>query len=487
MESPLHTNLSESQIPVAAEDRFVIVAVRDAPKLCPPYEAAEVFASALQQAKSFLGDIIPVFDFRGLEVFYSDVREFIAGFETRRPHVLVNKSDLGQVEAMGLREKGFKVITARGDSQSTTPLPLAEFYQVKEERRHAGSRDDPIEKLAIDLETFIALASAPSTDDGHPGQFDRMDDFLDRDAKLSRRIFDSTLPSLTHIIEDHTRDFGSITPGEIARSFHEFIPVILRDWRRRREMGNMGLLTHYLRAAYLVSFLRKIHHHSLLVEFAMVSRGGDVICLPYHGHAVHEVQMPRKADILVGRPAVLAKTTGALMTAEIRGLSMLVNNTGTREREIQTFLEQHPNFLRGLNYKNIYPQLVLQREGAGSLIPDFILEPFDGAWCDILDVKLPRQKLVIGSNDRATLAAGIHEVVAQLREYSAYFEQEKYRKYVEQRFGLRLYRPRLIALVGRDMNQMETPEFRRAMSAYDNVTILTFDDLIKHSHSRLLI
>jgi hypothetical protein len=52
----------------------------------------------------------------------------------------------------------------------------------------------------------------------------------------------------------------------------------------------------------------------------------------------------------------------------------------------------------------------------------------------------------------------IGQVIAQLREYAAYFEQEKYRKFVRDKYGLKIYRPRLIALVGRDMREMEKAE-----------------------------
>jgi len=176
-----------------------------------------------------------------------------------------------------------------------------------------------------------------------------------------------------------------------------------------------------------------------------------------------------------------------MFSHEIRGLEGLLNDESTRERHIQKFLEIHSNSLKGLNYTSIYPQLVLQRSDGSELKPDFILEPLDDMWCDILDIKLPTQPIVVGRKDRATLAAGIHEVAAQLREYAAYFEEEKHRKWVFEKFGLRVYKPKLIAVVGRDIRQMAEPEIRRAMTAYNDVHVMTFDQLIRHAQSRLLI
>lgn len=154
---------------------------------------------------------------------------------------------------------------------------------------------------------------------------------------------------------------------------------------------------------------------------------------------------------------------------------------------IQKFLERHPNFLKGLNYENIYPQIILERDNDGSLRPDFILEPYDDGFCDILDIKLPSQKIIVGPKDRKQLAHGVQQVAAQLREYAAYFKQEKYRKMVREKYGLRIYKPRLIAIVDRDMRQMSDVQFRRSLTAYENLQFMTFDQLVQHAKKRVLI
>ena len=127
--------------------------------------------------------------------------------------------------------------------------------------------------------------------------------------------------------------------------------------------------------------------------------------------------------------------------------------------------------------------------GSYGVCTDFPVEKLfrDARTITFPDGTIEIQKLIVGRNDRATLAAGVHEVVAQLREYSAYFEQERYRKFVRDRYGLRVYRPRLIALVGRDMWQMTSEEVRRAMTAYENLEVLTFDNLIEHCKTRILV
>lgn len=234
------------------------------------------------------------------------------------------------------------------------------------------------------------------------------------------------------------------------------------------------------------NLIKTVHHHSLLVELAMTTEKDSIQVVPYHSHAVHEVETSSGA-VVVGRPAVIARTTRAILSDELEEFQFIINNSGTREHHIQKFLESHPNFLRGINYENIYPQLVLERDDGSSLKPDFILEPYDDEFCDILDVKLPTQKLFVGRKDRVSLAAGLHQVAAQLREYANYFENKKYRKFVQEKYGLRVYRPRLIALVGHNMREMSNEQFRRAMTVYDNLQFMTFDQLVMHAKCRMLL
>jgi hypothetical protein len=484
------------------EDKFMVVAIRAAPRLCPPHETATVIALALEQARSFLGDIVPVFDLRGLQDYYNDVAEFVAGFGDSGGHILVGDDDLQRVRYWGLERKGFTILNVRGDALSAKSLDLKSFYG---EKSLEGDFSETLGGAGDDLLSLLVGRQREEGWFGEEGDEEAafLDDpllqvisELDRD-KLSvtalKRVFD--LNTLTDLIASYlgAKPAVHLSARNIAQSFTEFLPLVsssLRNVSRGEFFDRMELsndLTQYVRSSFLHAFLKKLHRRSLLVEYVIAGHRDEIVCVPFHSHAIHNIEHPHKSELIVGRPGVIANSTAAILSGELIEFQRLINAVSTRERHIQAFLEAHPSFLRGLNYRNIYPQLVLQRDNESSLIPDFILEPFDDAWCDILDVKLPRQKLIIGRNDRATLAAGVHEVVAQLREYSAYFEQEKYRKFVREKFGLKVYRPRLVALVGRDMWQMASEEVRRAMTAYDNLEVMTFDAFIEHCKSRILV
>jgi hypothetical protein len=140
-----------------------------------------------------------------------------------------------------------------------------------------------------------------------------------------------------------------------------------------------------------------------------------------------------------------------------------------------------------MGYRNVYSQVVLAREDGTSLRPDFILEPLGRPWCDILDLKLPTGSIAVGRRDRKALASAVHELVAQLREYAAYFEDERLAKRVQDAYGIRCYRPRLIGVIGRDPNLADERQKRRMMTAYSDVSVVTFDELFKIARSRLLI
>ena len=81
----------------------------------------------------------------------------------------------------------------------------------------------------------------------------------------------------------------------------------------------------------------------------------------------------------------------------------------------------------------------------------------------------------------------MQEVASQLREYASYFEDPRYRKMLFDRYGLRAYKPKLIAVVGRDSDQNWSEQHRRATTCYADLQIMTFDHLLDMSKQRILI
>jgi hypothetical protein len=241
------------------------------------------------------------------------------------------------------------------------------------------------------------------------------------------------------------------------------------------------------RADYIGGVIQEIGRNSLLTEFVIQERADEILVTPYHAHAHYSIEVSN--HLIIGRPGVVAEKTGSLLRPEIKGFEEKLNQRSLKESQVQTFLEQHPNILKmlGYGYNRIYPQVILQREDGTSLRPDFILEPIGSNWCDILDIKLPDKSVVVGGRDRKRFSAAVEELIAQLREYSAYFEDTRLAKRVEEIYGIKCYKPRLIGIIGRDPFIEDERQLRRLETQYTDVDVLTFDRLLEIARSRPLI
>lgn len=478
--------ISPESLPLAAEDRFLVIGVRKARSICPSGCHAASLGVALARAAELGSTFTPVLDLRGLETVYNDVVDFANLLQESGPdeggklRVIASQSVADQISASEIRH--VDLVVARSGPLPCRALALRNFseyvdsagqprdamddwaqsiylgfYQDELHRAGVVSEED---ELAIDFQcrSFDEFKSAYSTD-SLVGPAKRM---LGVEAKHLTCAVEDLLPEiyehLTGLVSDTRK------PGKHLKEFRDL-----------------------LRAVTLLGMIREMHQHSLLVEMVFCPRGDSIRCVPYHAGGAHQIHAKGTSDLLIARPGIIAERVAATFSSEILEFEQILANPRTREKHIQAFLERYPAFLRGLGYKNLYPQVVLSRDDGTSLRPDFILEPFDGAWCDILDVKLPKERVIVGTRDRAALAAGIHEVAAQLREYAAYFEQDRYRKLVKDRYGLSVYRPRLIALVGRHVAPHDQLQVRRAMTQYEQMRMLTFDELVSHAQNRMLI
>lgn len=462
--------ISEDQVPLAGEDRFLIISIKKAESLVPGINQASALGDAIKLANPLLGNLTPVFDLRGLPSIYNDVEVFIDEVATPGSHVLVNSRTAEQIEIDEFaRRKSLTVLRAKGSSYRARHFDMSDLDTSYE-------NDDPFVALAEE----IADEFSYTKQSGPPTRKD-LRRALTKDRLIS--IIKSSFSS---------EPWNGVTPEAFARSIKAYFPSLERALAEIDDDYNPTgpapyNIEYYLRSALFHAFLRKLLRNSLMVELVMTTDGNSISCSPYHASALYGIQRPTESGVLIGRPGQFSQKTNAVFSNELTEFQQLINDKGVSEQQIQSFLEKHHSFLRGLNYSNVYPQLVLDRDDGSSLRPDFILEPFDDEWCDILDIKLPQKSVIVGRDDRKTLAAAIHEVAAQLTTYAAYFDEEKHRKFVREKYGLKVYKPRLIAVVGRSIADMGDPDMRRAMTMYNDVKVMTFDDLARHAQSRLLI
>ena len=169
----------------------------------------------------------------------------------------------------------------------------------------------------------------------------------------------------------------------------------------------------------------------------------------------------------------------------VEELEELMNSTNVAEKDLQDFFEQNPQFLCGDTYETAEPHIVLQRPDAGPLIPDFALKPHNQyALCDLLELKLPSAKLVVGQDNRRRLSSALLEACAQLREYRDYFELRQNREAVEEAYGLRFFRPSMMVVIGKRSDYFPA-DLQKAAGDIPQLSIMTYDDLLARARSRI--
>jgi glycine cleavage system H protein len=183
-------------------------------------------------------------------------------------------------------------------------------------------------------------------------------------------------------------------------------------------------------------------------------------------------------------PSFLATGLVNAQDEQRRGLAdefeELINDPRVTEFALQRFLELHPTFLLGNEYAELHSQVVLKRKGQGHLRPDFLLRPLAGVSqeAQIVDLKLPQQKIVRPVPDRAHLYAKVTEAVFQLKNYARYFEEEENRAHVQQTLGFTAFVPKLTLVVGRSIEMDATGQAARALAGASPVEIVTYTDVL---------
>jgi cold shock CspA family protein len=166
-------------------------------------------------------------------------------------------------------------------------------------------------------------------------------------------------------------------------------------------------------------------------------------------------------------------------------LETLVNNPKSKESDFQNFFERNPDFILNDDYKNAHSHITLTKEDGDTLIPDFVLEPLDqSSLCDLLELKLPTTDIYVLQKRRMRFSAAVLEACAQLREYSRFFDEEKNRKTIQEKFGLLAYRPKMFVIIGRRGN-VSPIDVRNMQSDVPNIDLKTYDDLICRIKTRI--
>ena len=194
-------------------------------------------------------------------------------------------------------------------------------------------------------------------------------------------------------------------------------------------------------------------------------------------YQAEEARLP-DGSVFVARDNVLQSLTRFTNEA-IEELEHLLDSRA-KEVAFQHFFERHPEFLLALgDYKTVHPQLILHEDSGEKLIPDFFLERMNGSFCDICDLKRSTSAIVRRQRHRNRLRDGVMEVIAQLEHYRNWFEDTRNQREFHSAYGLRGFRPRVVALIGRRQDYYSEVERIRLEDPLPPwVQLRTYDDVV---------
>lgn len=134
------------------------------------------------------------------------------------------------------------------------------------------------------------------------------------------------------------------------------------------------------------------------------------------------------------------------------------------------------------------PQVELRVEEASLLIPDFLLLDYRGQ-ANILELKKPNEKLLVGNYPRQKFSSVVMKGLAQLREYRNYFLNPNNVVRFQSDSGHRIIRPSLTLVIGRRVGADREDVFQRV--AGDDLaqrqSVITYDDLIAYAKTKELL
>ena len=187
------------------------------------------------------------------------------------------------------------------------------------------------------------------------------------------------------------------------------------------------------------------------LQYLITLTDGKIQILPSQREGIFRLSLADhpSGELIIAAPFVIANATRSYIRDEIEEFESLINSPFSNEYDIQKFIESHPKFLLGQDYQRLHPQVVLERKEQGSLIPDFLLQPFNKDFCDIVELKLPNAPLIVGKKDRQRFSSAIAEASAQLKTYRDYFDDSNQRKAIRERYGITAFRPKLAVIVGK--------------------------------------
>lgn len=177
---------------------------------------------------------------------------------------------------------------------------------------------------------------------------------------------------------------------------------------------------------------------------------------------------------------------GVFTPDEIAELEGMIRNPKAAETDFQNFFKSHPHFFRRWDYREIYPQVYLIRDDQGPLIPDFILTNPEIQQATILELKLPKPKMIRRQENRDRFADAVMEARSQLLGYQDWFEDKGNRKKLTGKMNMEIFRPRLAVVIGRSADFRCAIDRQKLAARTPDIDVVTYDDIVNCARRRMV-
>lgn len=452
---PTAKNYDGHEIGLAAEDRYALIDMYSPERLFPhPFmlgNLARAMADCGQQW-DFLWDFR-----RGGENIYEDIKDAFEEADSclENRTIIASRDNQEFLTPFAQRRKA-RLLTMR---EKYLPVHKLDLKAFDENYEFTFDFSNVIEESILNAE-YQGLVDAL----GFP--FSR-DDY--------RQYADGLIADLSGEYSDDAED--------LVASFDDSPNLLPSD----AESERVNTFLEKQRSIVLSRFLGKIAGNSLLTELALIGDQRQITIVPYHSHSLHYVPKRHSNEVVLLQPGKMSHNYWKAFSKDIQELERIINADKIRESAVEQLLRRNPLFLRGLNYTQAFFQVILPQSHESDLRPDIIAKPVGSDWWDVIDLKLPNAPVLVGRDNRVSLSAALTEAAAQLREYSAFFDQQRIVRYVEEKYGFKCHKPKLVVIIGRDPLRFTEDQKRRALTAYPNLEVVTYDRLLKSARQLLLL
>lgn len=224
-------------------------------------------------------------------------------------------------------------------------------------------------------------------------------------------------------------------------------------------------------------------------SYYLLAREGYISVIPTVEHGLffaNGSEMTASMGSGVTTVAASAIAPSRLITTNlISDFEHLLNTRNIKEREIQEFMEDHPQLLSSLDerYCEIRPHVCLYDATEERLIPDFMARIQDSNLWDVIELKLPKDVLTVSRHAVQKASAATARGISELLRHRDYFSVRDNRRRVLNRLGTAPYEPGLVLIIGRGYSAKRF-EWNSIRAGFPRVRIVSYDYVFEQARRR---